>query len=129
MRLCSPFAFLQAAAPRNQGCVIHDSIKEQDAVLAYMSGSKASDMEDIAVFKSADMAQEEPKGPSQKTFSVLVLAEPQCVEQEEAVPERPASALPERPASAESDNPARAAFRARFSARYPEELSSVRHHC
>ncbi|EFJ50740.1 hypothetical protein VOLCADRAFT_88573 [Volvox carteri f. nagariensis] len=78
----------------------------------------------------------EPKAPNQKTATAMDIEESQCLEQD-AMPERPASIEPEapvtaeagcpvepdRPVSAESDNPARAAFRARFSARSPDDMT------
>ncbi|GIL47607.1 hypothetical protein Vafri_4397 [Volvox africanus] len=108
----------------------HDR-NENDSIMPGLPGIKTSDRGGVAGTQASDTKLEtedgQSKTPSLKLLNVMVIAEPQCVEQE-TLPEGPGGTGQElateyqRPPSSESENPARAAFRAHLSAQSPDDF-------
>ncbi|GLC68353.1 hypothetical protein PLESTF_000682100 [Pleodorina starrii] len=87
-------------------------------------GDGATSLADDDAVKKPPASEGLSKPPSKRTtLNVMVIAEPQFLGPDATPPEQPTVVEPEqRPGSSESENPARAAFRARFDARSPEDV-------
>ncbi|GLI58966.1 hypothetical protein VaNZ11_000753 [Volvox africanus] len=121
------------ALPESRAPSKTHNTNDNDCIMPGLPALNSSDSGDVAGTQTSDTKLESEDGklktPSLKILNVMVIAEPQCVEQE-TLPERPGSTGQElaacteyeRPPSSESENPARAAFRARLSAQSPDDF-------